>query len=308
LDFIRNCGVMVEPQEGMAVEELLDVAKFAEKSGYGYFFRSDHVLPTSRTKGLDSPECWTTLGAIAVHTRKIKFGPMVSPIGFRNPALLARMACTVNSLSHGRLQLGVGAGWYEDEYRAHGIEFPDVKVRMKQFREALRIIRPLTQAGRVDFSGKFFSAHLDGLPKLKAKIHLIIGGRARSAVRNTLDFGDEWNYFSAFPEDFDALKSILDSSERHLEISRMGSFMVAGSASQLKTRLRKEMRKKGVSKDEDAYARDLRKSGWLVGTEADFPESVNKLRERGVGKFYFQTWETKDREQLELLAGVLKGM
>jgi len=308
LDFIKDCGVMVEPQEGMAVEELLEVAVFAEKTGFGYFFRSDHILPTTRTKGLDSPECWTTLGAIAARTRKIKFGPMVSPVGFRNPALLARMACTVNSLAHGRLQLGVGAGWYEDEYLAHGIEFPDVKTRLRQFRESLRIIRPLTQTGRVDFNGKFFSAHLESLPKLKEKIHLIIGGRAASAVRNTVDFGDEWNYFSAVPDEFDRLKATIDASGRRLVVSRMGSFVIAGNASQLKTRLRREMRKRGVSKDEDAYARDLRKSGWLVATERDFPESVNKLRERGVERFYFQTWEPEDRDHLGLLARTLKGM
>jgi alkanesulfonate monooxygenase SsuD/methylene tetrahydromethanopterin reductase-like flavin-dependent oxidoreductase (luciferase family) len=308
LDFIKNCGVMVEPQEGMTVGELLEVASSAEENGFGYFFRSDHLLPTSRRTGLDSPECWVTLGAIAVRTKKIKFGSMVTPIGWRNPALLARMACTVNSLARGRLQLGVGAGWYGEEYRAHGFEFPDLKTRKQQFREALRIIRPLTQTGKVDFDGKFFSAHLEGLPRLKDKIHLIIGGKAPSVVRQTVTFGDEWNFYTPVPEKFDALKGILDSGSRHIEISRMGSFMVAGSAAQLKTRLRRQMRKQGVSKDEDVYLRELRKSGWLVGTEGDFPERVNELRERGIEKFYFQIWETKEREQIEQLARVLKGI
>jgi alkanesulfonate monooxygenase SsuD/methylene tetrahydromethanopterin reductase-like flavin-dependent oxidoreductase (luciferase family) len=308
LDFIKNCGVMVEPQEGMTVDELLDVASSAEKNGYGYFFRSDHLLPTSKKKGLDSPECWVTLGAIAVRTKKIRFGPMVTPIGWRNPALFARMACTVNSLAHGRLQLGVGAGWYEEEYLTHGFEFPDLKTRKLQFREALKIIRPLTQTGRVDFAGKFFSAHLEGLPRLKEKIHLIIGGKAPSVVRQTVAFGDEWNFYTPVPEQLAALKGILDSGSRHIEISRMGSFMVAGSTAQLKTRLRKQMRARGVSKDEDVYLRELRKSGWLVGTESELPGHVNELRERGVEKFYFQIWETKERDQMEMLARVLKGM
>jgi alkanesulfonate monooxygenase SsuD/methylene tetrahydromethanopterin reductase-like flavin-dependent oxidoreductase (luciferase family) len=308
LDFIKNCGVMVEPQEGMPVDELLDVVSSAEKNGYGYFFRSDHLLPTSRKTGLDSPECWVTLGAIAVRTKKIKFGPMVTPIGWRNPALFARMACTVNSLAHGRLQLGVGAGWYGEEYRTHGFEFPDLKGRKQQFREALKIIRPLTQTGKVDFDGKFFSAHLEGLPRLKDRIHLIIGGKAPSVVRQTVAFGDEWNFYTPVPEQFDALKGILDSGSRHIEISRMGPFMVAGSTAQLKTRLRKQMRTKGVSKDEDVYLRELRKNGWLVGTEGDFPERVNELRERGVEKFYFQVWDTKEIGQMELLASILKGM
>ncbi len=308
MDFIKDCGVMVEPQEGMVVGELLDTASFAEKIGFGYFFRSDHLLPTSRSTGLDSPECWVTLGAVAARTKRIKFGPMVSPIGFRNPALLARMACTVNALAHGRLQLGVGAGWYEDEYKAHGFEFPDAKTRKEQFGEALKIIRPLTQVGRVDFDGKFFSAHLESLPKLRDKIHLIVGGRAPGVVRQTAVFGDEWNFFGAIPEAFDGMKGALEASGRQIEISRMGAFIVAQSPGRLKARLRREMRKRGVSKDEEVFSRGLKKSGWLVGTAVDFPDSVNRLRERGVEKFYFQVWETGDREEIELLAGVLKGM
>ncbi|MDA4112420.1 MAG: LLM class flavin-dependent oxidoreductase, partial [Thaumarchaeota archaeon] len=216
--------------------------------------------------------------------------------------------CTVNSLARGRLQLGVGAGWYEEEYRTHGFEFPDLKARKQQFREALKIIRPLTQTGKVDFEGRFFSAHLEGLPRLKDRVHLIIGGKAPSVVRQTVTFGDEWNFYVPVPEEFDALKGTLDSGSRHIEIARMGPFMVARSTAQLKTRLRRQMRKQGVSKDEDVYLRELRKSGWLVGTESDFPERVNELRERGVEKFYFQVWETKEREQMEQLARVLKGM
>ena len=308
MEFISKCGLMVEPQEGMASNELLDAAAFAETSRFGYFFRSDHLLPTSRKKGLDSPECWTTLGAIAVRTAKIRFGPMVSPMGFRNPALLARMACTVNSLSGGRLQLGVGAGWYRDEYRAHGLKFPNLETRKRQFREALRIIRPLTQFGRVDFEGKYFSAHLDDLPKLKEKVHLIIGGRAPSIVKETAAYGDEWNFFAPVPDAFDAIKRHLDGSGRRIEISRMGPFVIAENAASLKERLKRGMRENRASGDEDAYARALRKRGWLLGTERDFPDCVNELRERGVGKFYFQVWDTGNKEQVDLLARVLRGM
>ena len=209
LAFIKDCGIMVEPQEGMDTHQLLDIAKGVEKAGFGYFFRSDHLLPTSKRTNLDSPECWVTLGAIAAQTKTVKFGPMVSPIGFRNPAILARMACTVDSISSGRLQLGVGAGWYEDEYLAHGLQFPSVKVRKEQFHEALQIIRPLTQGGRVAFDGKYFSAHLEGLPKSDRKMHMIVGGRAPSIVRETLKYADEWNFFAAPPPKFESLRKTL---------------------------------------------------------------------------------------------------
>src|SRR5215472_15751261 len=116
---------MLEPQLGMSMDQLVGAAKTAEDLGFGYLFRSDHILPTNDSHGIDSPECWTSLGAVAVATKRIKFGPMVTPIGFRNPALLAKMACTLHSYSQGRLQMAVGAGWYEAEYLAHGFPFPD---------------------------------------------------------------------------------------------------------------------------------------------------------------------------------------
>src|ERR1700746_3135026 len=111
---------MLEPQLGMAMNEFIDNVKMTERLGFGYLFRSDHLLPTDDRRGIDSPECWASLGAIAASTHKIRFGPMVSPVGFRNPALLAKMACTLHSFSGGRLQLSAGAGWYEPEFRAHG--------------------------------------------------------------------------------------------------------------------------------------------------------------------------------------------
>ncbi len=297
---------MLEPQEGMGLRELLDVAKSVEKMGYGYLFRSDHLLPTSRRQNLDSPECWATLGAIAAVTKTLRFGPMVSPIGFRNPALLARMACTVDSISSGRLRLGVGAGWYEDEYLAHGFEFPSLKVRKEQFHEALQIIRPLTQTSRVDFEGKYFSAHLKGLPALGRKIHLIVGGKTPSIARETVTYADEWNFVGAPPADFEKIKKSLDASKRHIEVSKMGQFIIAEDKRGLKARVRADMRRQGVSKDEDVYARELLSRGCVVATTGEFAGGVSRLRDMGVEKIYFQTWEIKDWEQIHLLATVLK--
>ncbi|MBI3841394.1 MAG: LLM class flavin-dependent oxidoreductase, partial [Thaumarchaeota archaeon] len=180
---IKDCGIMLEPQLGMSMAELIGAAKLTEKLGFGYLFRSDHLLPTDDRRGLDSPECWTSLGAVAASTDTLKFGPMVTPIGFRNPALLARMACTVHSFSRGRLQLAVGAGWYEAEYMAHGYRFPPFKERMAQFHEALKIITAMVQDGRADFDGAYFSAHTDCLPRPSGKMRTIIGGKSKPLVR-----------------------------------------------------------------------------------------------------------------------------
>ena len=231
---------------------------------------------------------------------------MVSPIGFRNPAVLARMARTVDSISPGRLQLGVGAGWYEDEYLAHGMEFPSIKVRKEQFHEALQIIRPLTQEGRVTFDGKYFSAHLDGLPRPEQKIRMIIGGRAPSIIRETLKYADEWNFVSVKDFEFEPFVKIFAASKRHIDVSKMGAFIIADDKRSLRTRIRAAMRNQGVSKDEDVFARELSDKGWIIGTPGEFAGQVNRLRERGVEKIYFQILYGGDREMLEPLAGLLK--
>src|SRR5216683_5666120 len=87
---LEDSGIMLEPQLGMSMGQLLGSARLAEELGFGYFFRSDHILPTDDRRGLDSPECWTSLGAVSAATSKIKFGPLVSPIGFRNLLCLRR--------------------------------------------------------------------------------------------------------------------------------------------------------------------------------------------------------------------------
>src|SRR5208282_247239 len=97
---IADCGLMLEPQQAMSIKDIVDWATIAEQKNYGYILRSDHLLPIWDSKDRDSPECWSSLGVLAATTKKIKFGPLVSPIGFRNPALLARMACNLNDYSY----------------------------------------------------------------------------------------------------------------------------------------------------------------------------------------------------------------
>jgi alkanesulfonate monooxygenase SsuD/methylene tetrahydromethanopterin reductase-like flavin-dependent oxidoreductase (luciferase family) len=140
---IEDCGLVLDFTSNRTTEDIIDWAISAEKSGYGYVFRGDHISSRETDSREERPECWVILGAIAASTRKIMFGPLVTPIGFRNPVLLVRMACTLHSYSGGRLILGVGAGWLEEEYKAHGMSFPGVKTRIKQLHEALQIIRPL---------------------------------------------------------------------------------------------------------------------------------------------------------------------
>ncbi|HEY6283221.1 MAG TPA: LLM class flavin-dependent oxidoreductase [Nitrososphaerales archaeon] len=307
---LEDSGIMLEPQLGTTMDRLVASAMLAEELGFGYFFRSDHILPTDDRRGLDSPECWTSLGAVAASTSKIKFGPMVSPLGFRNPALLAKMACTLHSYSRGRLQLAVGAGWYEAEYRAHGFPFPNFRERVAQFSEALEIITPLVREGRADFDGKYFSAHTDCYPRPYGHLNVIVGARTKPLVRIAAEKGDEWNFFHLPSIDFSELRNVFDASrgERQVEISEMGPFMIGRNKSELEANARLQASKMGQDITPQEVLKRLTARGAPCGTAEEFPEQVRKIIDSGVHKIYFQTLTPENSSMLELLANTLKAL
>jgi alkanesulfonate monooxygenase SsuD/methylene tetrahydromethanopterin reductase-like flavin-dependent oxidoreductase (luciferase family) len=299
---------MLEPQLGMSMDRLVATARQADELGFGYFFRSDHILPTNDKRGMDSPECWTSLGAVAAATSRVKFGPLVSPIGFRNPALLAKMACTLHSFSHGRLQLAVGAGWYGPEYQAHGYPFPDFHTRVAQFKEALEIIGALIHDGRADFDGKYFSAHTDCLPRPAGKMHTIIGGRTKPVVRLAGRLADEWNYFHLSKGDIDSLRPVLEEAagDRKVEVTEMGPYLIARDEEGLEKNAKLQAARLGMDiSPKDLLAR-LRARDAPCGTVDQFVEQLAAKSDAGVDRVYFQTLVPENTEMTELLADTLK--
>jgi alkanesulfonate monooxygenase SsuD/methylene tetrahydromethanopterin reductase-like flavin-dependent oxidoreductase (luciferase family) len=299
---------MLEPQLGMTMDQLLKTARQAEELGFGYFFRSDHILPTNDKRGMDSPECWTSLGAVAASTGRIKFGPMVTPIGFRNPALLAKMACTLHSFSHGRLQLAVGAGWYEAEYRAHGFPFPDFRTRVAEFREALEIISAMVTDGRVDFDGKYFSAHTDCLPRPDGHLSLIVGGRTKPVVRLAAEFADEWNFFHMSNEEFSGLMAVLQGTMggSEVEATEMGPFMIAKDESGLEENAKLQAKKLGQEISSKELIARLRERDAPCGTVEEFVDQLLAKSKAGIKRMYFQTLVPENTTMTELLADTLK--
>jgi alkanesulfonate monooxygenase SsuD/methylene tetrahydromethanopterin reductase-like flavin-dependent oxidoreductase (luciferase family) len=305
---IKDCGMMLEPQLGMSMSQLVGVARQAEELGFGYFFRSDHLLPTNDKRGMDSPECWTSLGAVASSTSRIKFGPMVTPIGFRNPALLAKMACTLHSFSRGRLQLAVGAGWYEAEYRSLGYPFPDFKTRVAQFREALEIISALVNSGMVDYDGKHFSAHTDCLPRPDGHMHMIIGGRTRSVIRLAGKFADEWNFFRMSTGEMEALSQVLRQAAvgREVEVTEMGPYMIARSQDKLEEFAKIQATKLGMSLSPKEVLARLRARDAPCGTVDEVARQLAAKRDSGVRRVYFQTLVPENTAMTELLVDTIK--
>src|SRR5258708_15997335 len=139
-------GIMIEGQEGLTWERWLRLAQTAEDLGYHSLCRSDHLTGLGGDSKRSSLETWTSLTALAARTKRIRFGPMVSPLTFYHPALLAKMAAAVDTLSGGRLDLGLGAGWNEHEHKMFGVPFPTVKERLDRL-EAWPRPSPSRRAG-----------------------------------------------------------------------------------------------------------------------------------------------------------------
>jgi alkanesulfonate monooxygenase SsuD/methylene tetrahydromethanopterin reductase-like flavin-dependent oxidoreductase (luciferase family) len=304
---LKDFGIMLEPQLGVSMNTLVEASGNAERLGFGYLFRSDHLLPTDDRRGIDSPECWTSLGAIAGATREIKFGPMVSPIGFHNPAMLGKMALTVHSYSNGRLLMGIGTGWYESEYRAHGYEFPPFGVRFQQFSEALKIIHTMMREEKVDFDGDYFRAHTDCFPRPSGKVHLIIGGRSARVIKEAALYADEWNFFTKDRDDLARGRAVLDEARngRNVEVTETGPYMVGRTESELERNAQRVVAEQGMTISAKEFIDQLRKSGSPCGLVDDFAAQLGKRIDSGLGRFYFQFLTPGDKPLMELLADAL---
>lgn len=175
-------------------DSIRSIARQSERDGFDSIWLPDHLLyrnPGAPTRGVW--ECWTMLSALAEATQRVEIGTLVTCNSFRNPAILAKMATTVDEVSHGRLILGVGAGWNEPEYQAFGLPFDH---RVSRFEEALQIIRPLLREGRVDFAGQYYRARdCEDLPRgpRPQGPPLMVGGEGPRTLRLAAQYADLWN-------------------------------------------------------------------------------------------------------------------
>src|SRR5438105_11736725 len=197
-------SLMIEGQEGVTWEQWVALARACEENGIGRLFRSDHYLGFHARGRAGSLDCWTTLAGLAAVTTTLRLGSLVSPVTFRHPSLLARAAVTVDHISGGRVDVGIGGGWMEAEHRAYGFPFPETNVRMEMLAEQLEIVHRQWTEDDFDFHGSHY--RLDAcraLPKPVQEPHppLIVGGRALpgSAVP-AARFADEYNTFFATRE------------------------------------------------------------------------------------------------------------
>jgi F420-dependent oxidoreductase-like protein len=298
--------VFTEPQQGATYDELLTVAREAERLGFDAFFRSDHFLSMGPGSGEPGPsESWVTLAGLARDTERIRLGTMVTSATFRLPGPLAIAVATVDAMSSGRVELGLGAGWFEDEHRAYGVPFPGTRARFDRLEEQLAIVTGLwtTPVGeRFDFEGRHY--RLTGSPALPKPVQrprppVIVGGLGkRRTPALAARYADEFNVGFAPLADFRTLVATVTAACE--EAGRDPSSMTWSTAQVL-----------CCGEDEEAYRRraaaigrdpdQLRATG-LAGTVAEVTDKLGAFADAGAQRIYLQVLDLSDLDHLRLVA------
>jgi len=307
---MAEIAIMVEGQNGLNWPRWQRIAQAVENLGFAGLFRSDHYT-NANPPDLDSLELWVSLTWLADHTRRIEFGPLVTPLSFRHPTMTARMAAALDDLSGGRLVLGIGAGWQEREHKNYGWQLLDPQERFQRFEEGLQVIKRLLNDDRpVNFDGRFF--HLEEAvvlprPERLGGPRILVGGNgARQTLRLTARYADEWNAVYIPVEKFTQLNSRLDemlAEEGRSESSVRRSLMTGCVFGRDQGEVRREVEARTQGKID---AGGLRERGLLVGTPAEMIDQLERLSEAGVQRIMLQWLDLDDLESLQALAeGVL---
>ncbi|OHU85680.1 LLM class F420-dependent oxidoreductase [Mycobacterium talmoniae] len=298
--------VFVEPQQGASYADQLRVAQTAEALGYSAFFRSDHYVAMSGD-GLPGPtDSWVTLGGIARETSSIRLGTLVSSATFRGPGPLAISVAQVDDMSDGRVEFGLGAGWFEREHRAYGIPFPSLGQRFDRLAEQLDIITGLwtTPAGRTfDYAGDHYTlTDSPALPKPVQRPHppIVIGGLGATrtpalAAKFAAEFNVPFAPLDAVRTQFGRVQAAVASAGRSPgSVVFSASFVVcAGRDTAEITR-----RAAAIGRDLD----ELRENSPLVGTPGEIVDRLGPFTQAGVQRVYLQVLDLADLDHLELFA------
>ncbi|MFN0093867.1 MAG: TIGR03560 family F420-dependent LLM class oxidoreductase [Dehalococcoidia bacterium] len=209
-----NFGLHLIPQD-ISMEELLRAWRWADEAGFDWVDISDHFYEAPMIHGGDGPcfEATTGMAALAMATKNVRVGVVVLGMNYRHPAVLANALATIDHLSNGRMEVGLGAGWHEAEYRAYGIPFPAIKERLDILEEGIQVVRLLFTQDRSDFEGKYFrleNAACNPKP-VQARPRIWIGGNGeKRTLRMIAKHADGWNSPYSGPEEFVRLAGVLD--------------------------------------------------------------------------------------------------
>ncbi|HWD96941.1 MAG TPA: LLM class F420-dependent oxidoreductase [Acidimicrobiales bacterium] len=298
--------IFTEPQQGASYEDILGIALATEECGFGAFFRSDHYLKMGDVSGLPGPtDAWITLAGLARDTTSVRLGTLLSAATFRYPGVLAISVAQVDAMSGGRVELGLGAGWFDDEHAAYGIAFPPLKERFEKLEEQFEIINGLwtTDADSTySFSGTHYTlANSPALPKpaQSPRPPLIVGGHgAKRTPRLAAKFADEFNVpFSSYDvskKQFELVDDACNAIGRNpTSVLRSVAQVVCCGANDADVARRAAT----IGREVD----ELKANG-LAGTPGEIIEKIHEWGELGLSRLYLQVLDMKDLDHVQLIA------
>ena len=298
--------IFTEPQQGASYDDLLAVARCAEDEGFDAFFRSDHYLKMGEVDGSPGPtDAWTTLAGLARDTTRIRLGTLVTSATFRLPGPLAIIVAQVDAMSGGRVELGLGAGWYEAEHKAYGIPFPPLRERFDRLEEQLEVITGLwgtPEGRRFDHPGaQYLISDSPALPKPAQQPHppvIIGGGGPKRTPELAARFADEFNTPFMSPaacfNQYERVRQACRDAARDPAGLRFSAAVVACCGTD-EAEIR--ARAKAIGREVD----ELKANG-MCGTPEECAERLAEFGEAGAERIYLQILDLSDLDHLRLIA------
>ncbi|MEU8543730.1 LLM class F420-dependent oxidoreductase [Streptomyces sp. NPDC048717] len=295
--------IFTEPQQGASYDTLLTVAKATEDLGFDAFFRSDHYLRMGSGDGLPGPtDAWITLAGLARETKRIRLGTLMTAATFRLPGVLAIQVAQVDRMSGGRVELGLGAGWFEEEHQAYGIPFP--REKFGRLEEQLEIVTGLwgTEAGKTfSYEGEYYQlTDSPALPKpAQAKVPVLIGGHgARRTPRLAARFADEFNIpFASLEEterQFGRVRAAAEEAGRPADSLVYSNALVVCAG-----RDDAEVARRAAAIGREV---DELKANGLAGSPAEIVDKIGRYGALGARRIYLQILDLDDLDHLELIS------
>ncbi len=305
---LADLTIFTEPQQGATYDELLAVAQRAEQLGFGAFFRSDHYLAMGDGDGLPGPtDAWITLGALARETTTIRLGTLVTSATFRLPGPLAISVAQVDQMSNGRIELGLGAGWFTEEHDAYAIPFPGLGERFDRLEEQLAVITGLwsTPTGETfSHDGPHYPiVESPALPKpVQSPMPIVIGGGGPKrtpalAARFATEFNTPFVSLDFFAEQTDRVRDACSAIGRDPE-SLVYSAALVVCVGQDEAEFVERAAAIGREPDE------LRENG-AAGTPDQLRDTVERWRAAGAQRLHLQVLDLADLDHLDLIAATL---
>ena len=300
---------MIEGQEGVTWDQWRALAAACDEHGYEGLFRSDHYMSVTGQTDRGSLDAWTTLAALAAVTSRVRLGTLVSPATFRHPSVLAKSAVTVDQVSGGRAELGIGAGWLEAEHRAYGFPFSDMRTRMDLLAEQMEIIARSFAGERFSYKGEHYEIEdLDARPKpvQRPRPTVIVGGRGGPrSLALAARWADEYNTFSASVDEIRERREAFAVAWREagrdpdaFRFSAMVAVLVGADERELSDRVARLAEWQGR---EPAEVLDSLRGTGVVGTVDEAAELLAELEAAGAQRVMIQHLLHDDLDAVELI-------